>query len=42
MSNERIITAEEAKQLKTLLQGLLQHLSEVVREQAAWSLAQAI
>ena len=34
------ITAEEAKQLKTLLQGLLQHPSEVVREQAAWSLAQ--
>jgi epoxyqueuosine reductase len=34
------ITAEEAKQLKTLLQALLQHPSEVVREQAAWSLTQ--
>jgi epoxyqueuosine reductase len=32
----------EAQTLKTLLQGLTQHADEVVREQASWSLAQAL
>jgi epoxyqueuosine reductase len=36
------MSAIELQQLKTLLQGLLLHTSDVVREQAAWSLAQSI
>jgi len=36
------LSAAEAQELQTLLQGLTQHADPVVREQASWSLAQAL